>query len=180
VVSLVSPIYLTLEYYLLDTMGDERTQCRLPDRLSELLDEAATERDVFRSELTRRALRYYIGVNPDGIGAFDGMSVPGIRGSDAPDTADSRQPGGEIGPRAPMGSSVADTGEDRGGGGGSAKDPGVTEAEVEDVDELLDPEVGVDDVGESPDLEGHEAAEGGADGDDGPFGSGCYDPVEDL
>jgi len=67
-------------------MGDERTQCRLPGRLSELLDEAAEERGVFRSEVTRRALRYYVGVNPDGLEAFAGISAPGIRGIDRSNT----------------------------------------------------------------------------------------------
>jgi len=72
--------------HVTDTMGDERTQCRLPGRLSELLDEAAEERGVFRSEVTRRALRYYVGVNPDGLEAFAGASAPGIRGIDGSNT----------------------------------------------------------------------------------------------
>ena len=70
-------------------MGEARTQCRLPGRLNELLEEAAEERGVFRSEVTRRALRYYVGVNPDGIEAFGGVSATGVRGIDRSNTVGS-------------------------------------------------------------------------------------------
>lgn len=41
--------------------------CRLPASLGEQLDSAAAENNAFRSELVRRAIRYYIRENPDGF-----------------------------------------------------------------------------------------------------------------
>ena len=106
-----SPIYLRVPSHMTDTMGEERTQCRLPGRLNELLEEAAEERGVFRSEVTRRALRYYVGVNPDGIEAFGGVSATGIRGIDRSNTV-----GSEGVPESPRETvSVTDTAEDGGG-----------------------------------------------------------------
>jgi hypothetical protein len=118
-----SPIYLRVPSHVTDTMGEERTQCRLPGRLNELLEEAAEERGVFRSEVTRRALRYYVGVNPDGIEAFGGVSATGIRGIDRSNTVGSE--GVTESPTETV--SVADTSEDGG-------DEDVTVSEAVDGD----------------------------------------------
>lgn len=44
--------------------------CRVPDALSERYERGAEERGAFESEVIRRALRYYVEENPDGIRAF--------------------------------------------------------------------------------------------------------------
>jgi len=48
----------------------ETSTCRLPEKLSDRLDRAAEERGAFESEIVRRAIRFYIDENPDGIRAF--------------------------------------------------------------------------------------------------------------
>jgi len=45
--------------------------CRLPAALGEQLDSAAAENNAFRSELLRRAIRYYVRENPDGLDVLD-------------------------------------------------------------------------------------------------------------
>ncbi|MFC7047026.1 ribbon-helix-helix domain-containing protein [Halobacteriaceae archaeon GCM10025711] len=45
--------------------------CRLPKALGEQLDSAAAENNAFRSELVRRAIRYYVRENPDGLDVLD-------------------------------------------------------------------------------------------------------------
>lgn len=45
--------------------------CRLPAALGEQLDLAAAENNAFRSELVRRAIRYYVRENPDDLDVFD-------------------------------------------------------------------------------------------------------------
>jgi len=44
---------------------------RIPESLSASLEEAANARGAFRSEIVRRALRYYVQENPDGIPVLD-------------------------------------------------------------------------------------------------------------
>jgi len=145
-----SPIYLGVPSDVTNTMGDERTQCRLPGRLSELLDEAAEERGVFRSEVTRRALRYYVGVNPDGLEAFAGISAPGIRGIDRSNTV------GSVPEAEPASEAVSVV--DTAGEGGDGEQVSVSEA----VD---------------GDLEGEEVeSEEPAVATDG----GVYDPTEEV
>lgn len=46
------------------------TSCRLPDTVAAQIQEATDECGKLQSELVRRAIRYYISQNPDGIGAF--------------------------------------------------------------------------------------------------------------
>jgi hypothetical protein len=69
-------------------MPESRTQARLPAALDERLTKASEERGLFRSELTRRALRYYMAMNPDEFDAFSGVSAPSLRGIDPANTAD--------------------------------------------------------------------------------------------
>ena len=45
--------------------------CRLPAALGEQLDSAAAQNNAFRSELVRRAIRYYVRENPDGLDILD-------------------------------------------------------------------------------------------------------------
>lgn len=45
----------------------EHVSCRLPAALGEQLDSAAAKNGSFRSELVRRAIRYYLRENPDEI-----------------------------------------------------------------------------------------------------------------
>lgn len=47
-----------------------QTNCRLPDPLDEKLEEAADERQAFKSEIVRRSIRFYVKKNPDGIRAL--------------------------------------------------------------------------------------------------------------
>lgn len=53
----------------------ETSTCRLPGKLSDRLDQAAEERGAFESEIVRRAIRFYIEQNPDGIRAFTAGSA---------------------------------------------------------------------------------------------------------
>jgi len=46
------------------------TSCRLPDSVAAQVQDAVDECGKLQSELVRRAIRYYISENPDGIGAF--------------------------------------------------------------------------------------------------------------
>lgn len=108
-----------------NTMGEERAQCRLPDRLNELLEEAAEERGVFRSEVTRRALRYYVGVNPDGIEVLRGVSATGIRDIDR-----TNKVGSETEPE-PIGETVSGTDTDE---YESDTEPMVAEVVDDDLD----------------------------------------------
>lgn len=48
---------------------------RIPETLNTSLEAAAASKGVFRSEIIRRALRYYIEQNPDEIDAFNGNQV---------------------------------------------------------------------------------------------------------
>lgn len=47
--------------------------CRLTPDFGSVLDAAAAERGLLRSELLRSALRYYIANNPDGYQAFENV-----------------------------------------------------------------------------------------------------------
>lgn len=47
-----------------------QTNCRIPDPLDEKLEQASEERQAFKSEIFRRAVRYYIKNNPDDIRAL--------------------------------------------------------------------------------------------------------------
>jgi len=151
-------------------MGEERAQCRLPNRLNGLLEEAADERGVFRSEVTRRALRYYVGVNPDEIEAFNGVSATGIRDIDRSNRVGSKAVA------EPMVEAI------------SATDTGETDGEEESsVSEAIDEEMsGVDD-GDSSSEAGDDGAGGGerkmaTDGGEEEVSAdgGPYDPMEDL
>lgn len=51
------------------------TACRLPDPVATTVQKAVDESGILQSELVRRAIRYYIEQNPDGISAF--ASQPG-------------------------------------------------------------------------------------------------------
>jgi metal-responsive CopG/Arc/MetJ family transcriptional regulator len=44
---------------------------RIPEPLNASLEEAANSRGAFRSEIVRRALRYYVEQNPDDIPSLD-------------------------------------------------------------------------------------------------------------
>ena len=48
---------------------------RLPERHHERLEAASRERGVFRSELMRRCVEFYIAENPDAIEAFTDASA---------------------------------------------------------------------------------------------------------
>ena len=48
-----------------------QVNCRLPESMGEVIEEAADERMEFQSEIMRRALKHYILTNPHGIAAFD-------------------------------------------------------------------------------------------------------------
>lgn len=61
--------------------------CRVPDALSEQYERGAEERGAFESEVIRRALRYYVEENPDGIRAFSGRGGAGQGGREAVEEA---------------------------------------------------------------------------------------------
>ena len=153
-----------------DTMGEERAQCRLPSRLNGLLEEAAEERGVFRSEVTRRALRYYVGVNPDEIEAFSGVSATGIRDIDRSNRMGSKAVA------EPMIEAI------------SATDTGETgEEEQSSVSEAIDEEMSGADGGDRGSEAGDDGAGGGerkmaTDGgeEETSADGGPYDPMEDL
>lgn len=44
--------------------------CRVPARLDDKLEAVAADRDVFKSEIVRQAIRHYVRENPDGFAAF--------------------------------------------------------------------------------------------------------------
>jgi len=44
---------------------------RIPEPLNASLEEAAKSKGAFQSEVVRRALRYYVEENPDGIPVLD-------------------------------------------------------------------------------------------------------------
>ena len=69
------------------------TSYRLPESLNARLEAAASERGTYRSELTRRAIRFYISENPDGIRVFKPKSARGDGGASADQEAG--QEGGE-------------------------------------------------------------------------------------
>lgn len=48
-----------------------QVNCRLPESMGEIVEEAADERMEFQSEIMRRALKFYILANPHEIAAFD-------------------------------------------------------------------------------------------------------------
>ena len=143
--------YFSVLFHVTDTMGEERTQCRLPGRLNELLEEAAEESDSFRSEVTRRALRYYIGANPDGIEAFSGVSAPGIRGIDRRNTVDSKRMAESTTEMV----SVTNTAEE-------GADEEVSDSEAADSDSESEDQAEADDTVS------------------GPMSEPVYDPTEDL
>lgn len=55
-------------------MEQTTVSSRIPEPLNASLEEAANARGAFRSEIIRRALRYYIEQNPDAIQSFDDTS----------------------------------------------------------------------------------------------------------
>jgi len=67
--------------------------CRLPAALGEQLDSAAAENNAFRSELVRRAIRYYVRENPDSLDIFD-QARDSPTASRATKQTDSDQSGG--------------------------------------------------------------------------------------
>lgn len=50
--------------------------CRISEDVNELFDEAVEETGLFRSDLIRRAVLYYMTSNPDGFQTFDVLDVP--------------------------------------------------------------------------------------------------------
>ena len=71
------------------------TSYRLPEALNDRMVAAAEEEGSFRSELTRRAIRFYISENPDGIRAFAPKSARG--GGDTSTDQGAGQEGGKDG-----------------------------------------------------------------------------------
>lgn len=55
--------------------------CRLPPKMGEKIDKAVAERELYRSELLRAALRHYIKTNPEGYSAFVSARKPSTRPS---------------------------------------------------------------------------------------------------
>jgi hypothetical protein len=53
--------------------------CKIPAGMGSKLEAAAAERDVFRSELLRAAIRHYVATNPDGYSAFERDSRGQVR-----------------------------------------------------------------------------------------------------
>jgi metal-responsive CopG/Arc/MetJ family transcriptional regulator len=51
---------------------------RIPEPLNASLEEAANARGAFRSEIVRRALRYYVEQNPDNIQSLDNVGRSSI------------------------------------------------------------------------------------------------------
>lgn len=54
--------------------------CKIPRSMGAKLEAATAERDVFRSELLRAAIRYYVAANPDGYTSFEKESGGHVRG----------------------------------------------------------------------------------------------------
>ncbi len=52
-------------------MEQTTVSSRIPEHLKASLEEAANTQGVFQSEIIRRALRYYVQENPDGLQALD-------------------------------------------------------------------------------------------------------------
>ena len=99
---------------------------RLPESMNEKLVAAADEEGTFRSEISRRAVRYYISENPDGIRALEPESARA--GGGAPADQEAGEEGGEVeldlGPGRSGGGAPADqeADEEGGEGGGSVLD----------------------------------------------------------
>lgn len=51
---------------------------RIPESLNASLEEAAESKGAFRSEIVRRALRYYVQENPDGIPVLEETGASSI------------------------------------------------------------------------------------------------------
>lgn len=51
--------------------------CRVPDRLNDAIDRAAEESGLFRSEIIRRALIWYLKENPDNLGVLEAAPQAG-------------------------------------------------------------------------------------------------------
>lgn len=66
------------------TMG--QASCRIPDRLDTALQNAADEVGLFRSDVIRRALIYYIRTNPHDLEAFSKRSSKASQNSEASQT----------------------------------------------------------------------------------------------
>lgn len=49
---------------------------RVPESVSECIEEASKSAGVFRSEVIRRALRFYINENPDDLDVFEADQLP--------------------------------------------------------------------------------------------------------
>ena len=49
---------------------------RVPESLSECIEEASRSTGAFRSEIVRRALRYYISENPDDLEVLEADQLP--------------------------------------------------------------------------------------------------------
>jgi len=100
------------------------------------LEAAASERGTYRSELTRRAVRFYISENPDGIRVFKPKSARG--GGGAPTDQGAGQEGGE--------GDESDLNQSRDRGGAPADQGAGQEAVVgdeSDLDEIQRPLGGV-------------------------------------
>jgi len=69
----------------------EHVSCRLPAALGEQLDAAAAENGSFRSELVRRAIRYYLRENPDEIDVFAQQSRHAAAQSDKESSTESNR-----------------------------------------------------------------------------------------
>jgi len=67
--SQLSPIYLSS--VSVSILVTTHVSCRLPGSIGEQIDSVAAENNAFRSEVVRRAIRYYLSENPDGIDVID-------------------------------------------------------------------------------------------------------------
>lgn len=50
--------------------------CKVTSEMGSKLEAATAERDVFRSELIRAAIRHYVATNPDGYTVFEKEGTP--------------------------------------------------------------------------------------------------------
>jgi Arc/MetJ-type ribon-helix-helix transcriptional regulator len=65
--------------------------CRLPPKMGKKIDKAVAERELYRSEVLRAALRHYIETNPDGYSAFDSTPRSSTRPSEKRPNPDSTE-----------------------------------------------------------------------------------------
>lgn len=63
--------------------------CRVPEALDDAIEEAADEISLFRSDVIRRAVLYYIKMNPDNLDALAGPGVSGGNRTVSPGRTDS-------------------------------------------------------------------------------------------